>query len=100
MGTSRQLLSSAGRQWLDRRRFLADAGTGLGSIALASLLGDDRLLAAQRPVIDPARPYAPMQRHLPDLCQLRCGLHGHGVEVPSQVWRLERALGLGPNADW
>ena len=45
----------------NRRQFLADLSTGLSGIALASLLHDDRLLAADpiRPKIDPAQPYAP-----------------------------------------
>ena len=42
---------------LDRRQFLSNSATALGSIALASMLGRDGLLAA--PAIDPARPYAP-----------------------------------------
>ena len=58
-------LSSTGRQLMERRQFLADAATGLGSIALASLLGRDGLLAAQSPVIDPARPNAPRSPHFP-----------------------------------
>lgn len=57
--------SAAGRHWLDRRRFLADAATGLGSIALTTLLAEDGLLAAQRPIIDPSRPYAPRPSHYP-----------------------------------
>ncbi|MEX1224251.1 MAG: DUF1501 domain-containing protein, partial [Pirellulales bacterium] len=53
---------------LDRRGFLARAGTGLGSIALASLLHNDRLLAerpaaAGRVQYDPARPFAPRAGH-------------------------------------
>ena len=54
------------RSLLDRRGFLGDAATALGSIALASLLADDRLLAAgpsSGPVIDPTRPYAPRPPH-------------------------------------
>ena len=54
-----------GRHWLDRRQFLADAATGLGSIAIASLLGRDGLLAATSPAIDPAQPYAPRPTHSP-----------------------------------
>ena len=41
-------LSDAGRGLLNRRRFLEHAGTGLGGIALASLLADEGLLAAER----------------------------------------------------
>ncbi|MBI1839369.1 MAG: DUF1501 domain-containing protein [Verrucomicrobia bacterium] len=56
---------------LNRRRFLNDAATGLGSIALAHLLGRQGLLSATvsgksslRPDIDPARPYAARAPHL------------------------------------
>ncbi|WP_395752099.1 DUF1501 domain-containing protein [Prosthecobacter sp.] len=58
-------LSTAGRTLLDRRRFLSSNATALGSIALTNLLGLDGLLAANGPVIDPARPYAPRQPHFP-----------------------------------
>ena len=56
-------LSLAGRHLLDRRNFLADSATALGSVAIAHLLGTDGLLAAPSPVIDPARPYAPRAPH-------------------------------------
>ncbi|MBU6173907.1 MAG: DUF1501 domain-containing protein, partial [Planctomycetes bacterium] len=57
-------LSSAGRL-LDRRYFLSDSATALGSIALASLLSDDHLLASDRSeiAIDPAHPFAPRLPH-------------------------------------
>ncbi len=58
-------LSVTGRHLLDRRGFLSRTATGLGAIALADLLGGDGLLAAARPVIDPARPYAPRLPHHP-----------------------------------
>ncbi|QOV89569.1 DUF1501 domain-containing protein [Humisphaera borealis] len=51
---------------LHRRAFLQRSLTGLSSIALASLLKDDGLLASEppvRPTIDPARPYAPRVPH-------------------------------------
>jgi len=57
---------------LDRRRFLSQMGHGLGGIALASLLGADRLLGAEttvsglvpiRPDIDPKHPFAPRRPH-------------------------------------
>lgn len=51
--------------WLDRRRFLNEAATGLGAVALTSLLHADGLLAAPSPTIDPARPYAPRAAHFP-----------------------------------
>jgi hypothetical protein len=51
---------------LNRRQFFANTATGLGGIALAHLLGYDRLLAAGapiRPQIDPANPNAPRPAH-------------------------------------
>jgi len=65
MTTNAERLSPAGRHLLDRRSFLGQSGTALGSIALANLLGRDGLLAAQGPVIDPARPFAPRPAHFP-----------------------------------
>lgn len=56
-------LTQPGRAFLDRRQFLSNSATALGSIALANLLGGDGLLASDSPVIDPARPYAPRQPH-------------------------------------
>ena len=58
-------LTGQGRHLLDRRTFLSSAGTALGSIAVASLLSRDGLLAAQDPDIDPARPFAPRPPHFP-----------------------------------
>ncbi len=56
--------------FLNRRRFLGDLGTGLGSIALAQLLARQGLLAAGlsakesiRPAIQPGHPYAPRGSH-------------------------------------
>ncbi len=54
--------SSASKVSLDRRRFLADTTSGIGSIALASLLAGEQLHANQ-PAIDPTRPYAPRPPH-------------------------------------
>jgi len=57
---------------LNRRRFLADTGVGLGAIALTHILARQNLLAASvsgkapfRPDIDAARPFAPRQTHIP-----------------------------------
>jgi hypothetical protein len=59
-------LSLPGRTLLDRRQFLSNSATALGSIALTDLLGMDGLLAAQAaPVIDPSRPYFPRPTHFP-----------------------------------
>src|SRR5256885_11096770 len=61
--------SFTGRRLLDRRAFLQHAGTGLGGIALASLLTKDGALAAEkekypiRPVISPTAPLAPRPPH-------------------------------------
>ncbi|PHQ32703.1 DUF1501 domain-containing protein [Rhodopirellula bahusiensis] len=57
-------LSTSGRHFLNRRGFLGNAATGLGSIALLDLLSKDCLLADQ-PQIDPARPFATRTSHLP-----------------------------------
>ena len=51
--------------WLDRRRFLADAATGLGAIAITQLLADEGLLGADATTIDPARPYRARPPHFP-----------------------------------
>jgi hypothetical protein len=59
-------LSLPGRVLLNRRQFLSNSATALGSIALTDLLGADRLLAAHpAPAIDPARPYSPRPTHFP-----------------------------------
>ena len=60
------LLSHAGRDLMRRRDFLRLGGTGLGGIALAALLNEQRLLAAPapiRPLISSERPYAPRAPH-------------------------------------
>jgi len=61
------LLSHAGRHLLSRRDFLRWGGTGLGGIALATLLAESRLSGAAihpwRPMIDPSTPYAPRPPH-------------------------------------
>ncbi|MSU57336.1 MAG: DUF1501 domain-containing protein [Pedosphaera sp.] len=65
-------LSNAGRRMLDRRSFLQFAGTGLGGIALTTLLAEQGLLAAAkddttqiRPVIRPESPMAARPPHFP-----------------------------------
>lgn len=59
-------ISHSGRALLDRRVFLSRSSTALSSVALTSLLGQEGMLAsAGRPMIDPARPYAPRRPHLP-----------------------------------
>ena len=58
--------------FLNRRRFLGEAATGLGAMALTRLLGRQGLLAATtsvsakgslRPVIQPGQPFAPRAAH-------------------------------------
>jgi hypothetical protein len=59
-------LSNAGRKLLSRRDFLQWSGTGLGGIALTTLLSEQGLLATEdpiRPRIDPAHPTAPRPPH-------------------------------------
>jgi len=59
-------LTHAGRHLLSRRDFLQWGGTGLGGIALASLLAEQGLCAAAapaRPPIDPRDPFAPRAPH-------------------------------------
>jgi hypothetical protein len=64
-------LSNAGRRLLDRRSFLQFAGTGLGGIALATLLSEQGLLGADdtsspiRPVIRPSAPLEARAPHFP-----------------------------------
>lgn len=62
------LLSHAGRHLLSRRRFLAHAGTGLGGIALATLLAEQGLLAVEKdraPIRPSIRPDQPLASRLP-----------------------------------
>jgi hypothetical protein len=71
--TNPEKLSPLGRRLLDRRGFLHTAGLSTSALALASLLHDDGLLAADvkttsgktpiRPGIDPSQPYAPRDPH-------------------------------------
>ncbi len=54
--------------FLNRRNFLSHTATGLGGIALAHLLGRDRVLASGAPIrpdINPANPNAPRLPHFP-----------------------------------
>jgi len=62
---SEATLSNAGRGLLNRRAFLRCAGTGLSSIALVSLLAEQKLLGASaiRPQWSPEHPYAPRAPH-------------------------------------
>ena len=55
-------LSHAGRHLLSRRNFLRWGGTGLGGIALSSLLAEENK-SPVRPLIEPSHPYAPRAPH-------------------------------------
>ncbi|WP_437205931.1 DUF1501 domain-containing protein [Planctomicrobium sp. SH664] len=64
------MLTPQGLQLLNRRTFLSQLGAGMAGIPLLQLLAKEGLLASEsgelyRPVIDPARPYAPRVPHLP-----------------------------------
>jgi hypothetical protein len=62
-----EFLSPAGRILLDRRNFLSQSATALGSIAFSNLLFQEGLLANgdANLRIDPAKPYAPRHPHFP-----------------------------------
>lgn len=49
--------------WTSRRAFFNHAAGSLGTIALTSLLAQDRSLAGPAPMIDPARPLSPRPAH-------------------------------------
>ncbi len=59
-------LTHAGRHLLSRRHFLRWGGTGLGGVALAWLLAQERALASGKPIrpeVDPLHPQAPRPPH-------------------------------------
>jgi hypothetical protein len=63
-----QPISGTGRRLLNRREFLRYSGTGLGSIALLTLLSEQKLLAESdrspiRPLIRPESPFAARPPH-------------------------------------
>ena len=59
-------ISPAGMSLLNRRSFLKNSSTALGSMALAGLLADDGLLGTPiRPKIRADQPYAPRKTHFP-----------------------------------
>jgi hypothetical protein len=61
------MLTPAGQRLMNRRAFLRFAGNGLGGIALATLLAEQKLLANDkkplRPAIDATHPFAPRAGH-------------------------------------
>jgi hypothetical protein len=96
---------------LDRRHFLAHAGSGLGAIALAALLEQDKLLGAEstqtspyRIAIDPAAPHtarpAPLAAKAKNVLVLFCS--GALSHMDTFDWKPELVRRDGqmmPNAD-
>src|SRR5262245_56790876 len=74
------------RTLLDRRGFLSNASTGLGAIALASLLGRDGMLRASDPVIDPARPFASRPPHYPAKAKNVIAIFCAGAVSQLETW--------------
>lgn len=58
-------MTAHSRQMLHRREFLGNAVSGLSGIALATLLGGDRMLAADTIRFDPTSPYQVRPPHYP-----------------------------------
>ncbi len=82
---------------LDRRRFLQDAATSLGSMALVSLLQRDGLMGLQpgdstsgstsdSPIVDPANPYAPRPSHFPAKAQRVIVVFCAGAVSQLETW--------------
>lgn len=92
MNSKAELLSRAGRQFLDRRQFLSGSATALGSMALASLLGRDRLLAGEARGIDPARPFAPRSSHFPAKAKNVVMIFCAGAVSQLETWDYKPAL--------
>jgi hypothetical protein len=80
------------RPFLDRRGFLGNMATSLGSIALAQLLGADRLLAAPGPLIDPAHPFAPRAPHFPAKAKNVVMIFCAGAVSQLETWDYKPAL--------
>src|SRR5438270_633945 len=66
-----------------RRSFLTSAASAVGMLALASLLKDDGVLAAQPVPIDPANPLAPRPSHFPGKAKNCICIYLEGA--PSQI---------------
>ena len=80
--------------FLNRRSFLSQTATGLSGIALAQLLGMDRLLGAGAPIrpdINPAAPELPVNLHLVgNQCTVSIDLAGDGLH--RRGYRQERTV--------
>ncbi len=92
------MLSHAGRRLLDRRSFLHQAGTGLGGVALASLLAEQGLLGADsargpiRPLLQPDRPLAPRVPHFPPKAKRVLLIFCSGAVSHLDTWDYKPAL--------
>src|SRR5215210_6094776 len=86
----RPVLSNIGRRLLDRRAFLRHSVGGLGGIALASLLGGDKLLAAgdgkAQPQVDPSRPLAARPPHFAPKAKRVLVIFCSGACSPLDTW--------------
>ncbi len=91
-------LSHAGRHLLSRRQFLEHAGTGLGGIALASLLANQGLLGAEtdrspiRPQILPENPLASRAPHFPAKAKRVLVIFCSGACSQLESWDYKPAL--------
>ncbi len=87
----------------DRRAFLRDAGTGLGGIALAALLAEQGLLAADeatplRPDIAPDAPLAPRKPHFAPKAKRVLAIFCSGRGQPRRHVRLQAGTGRSATA--
>ncbi len=89
---SAEQLSATGLHLLDRRQFFSRTATGLGAIALTSLLDRDRLLAGPPVVIDPARPYAPRLPHFAGKARNVLVIFCAGAVSQLETWDYKPAL--------
>ncbi|MFM8419062.1 MAG: DUF1501 domain-containing protein, partial [Verrucomicrobiota bacterium] len=83
-------LSAPGRRLLDRRRFLSTASHALGSIAFASLLDRQRLLA--RDTASAASPFAPRRPHAVPRARNVIVLFCAGAVSQLETWDYKPAL--------
>src|SRR5262249_29435340 len=89
------MLSSLFTQLLDRRRFPGEFATGLGGLALASVLAEQGLLAADTPGGPVIRPGAPLGARTPPFAaKAKRVLHifGPGPVSPLDTWYYKPAL--------
>jgi len=89
-GIPMHALSAPGRRLLDRRRFLSTASHALGSIAFASLLDRQRLLA--RDAASAARPFAPRRPHAVPKARNVIVLFCAGAVSQLETWDYKPAL--------